>query len=217
MEYALRLTPNAHQTTRDSLFQSRDAYRDLLGVCEGLLADNEINEVEANYLKTWIERHPQQRNVWPFDDLLARLDTMFADGIASPDECKELAAILNALLGERVVHNDARLAGAGVPGPTQLIFDDPPPPVVFADREFCATGTFSFGQRSAVEKAIQLRGGAATKAPRAETSYVLVGSFVSPKWANGNYGTKIERALSLRKNGTAIAIIGEEHWKTFLT
>ena len=148
--------------------------------------------------------------------MLARINTIFADGIASPDECNELAAILNALLGERVVHNDVRLLGAGVAGPTRLIFDDPAPIVAFSEREFCATGTFSFGQRSAVEKAIKARGGITVKAPRSETNYLVVGSFVSPNWANGNYGTKIERALSLRKTGAPIAIIGEQHWKTFL-
>ena len=67
-----------------------------------------------------------------------------------------------------------------------------------------------------IERAIQSRGGTTVKAPRTSTQYVLVGSFVSPGWANGNYGTKIESALSLRKHGAPVAIIGEEHWKTFL-
>lgn len=216
MKYALRLSPEIREIAAASLFESRSAYRDLLGICEGMIADGEVNPAEAGYLKKWIERHPEHHRAWPFPDLISRLEAIFADGAASPDECNELADVLKSLIGARVVHTDARLPGAGMPGPTQLIFDDPAPAVAFPEREFCATGTFAFGQRGAVERAIQSRGGKTLKAPRATTHYVLVGSFVSPGWANGNFGTKIERALSLRKNGTPIAIIGEEHWKTFL-
>jgi NAD-dependent DNA ligase len=98
-----------------------------------------------------------------------------------------------------------------------LIFDDPAPSVVFQDREFCVTGTFAFGKRGFIEKTVETKGGRTVKAPTSDTHYVLVGSFVSHGWTHGNYGTKIERALSLRKSGNPIAIIGEEHWKTFLT
>jgi NAD-dependent DNA ligase len=216
MEYTLRSNPNAREFAAVSLSQSRDAYRELLAICEGLLADHEVNSTEADYLKQWLERHSQHRGAWPFSDLIARLNLIFADGVASPDECHELAGILKALMGARVVHCDSRLAGSGMSGPTELIFDDPAPDVIFSEREFCITGTFAFGQRSAVDQAIRSRGGATVKRPSSNTHYVLVGSFVSLGWANGNFGTKIERAMSLRKGGAAITIIGEEHWKKFV-
>lgn len=195
---------------------SRDAYQDLLRLYEGLLADDEINPAEVAYLKSWVERHPQRLEAWPFSDLVARLDAMLADGVVSPEECGELADILRSLIGRKAPQNDARLAGAGMPGPTRLIFDDPAPPIIFDGREFCVTGTFAFGQRKAVENAIHSRGGQTIKAPRRLTHYGLVGSFVSPGWANGNYGTKIERALSLKRNGAIMQIIEEEHWRLFL-
>ena len=200
-----------------TIVQARDAYRDLLGICEGILADKVVNPAEVTYLRNWITRHPQHHSVWPFPDLIARLDAIFADGVVSVDECSELADILNSLIGARVVHTDSRLPGAGMAGPTQLIFDSPAPIVEFSDREFCVTGVFAFGKRGTVERSIESRGGITIKVPRSSTNYVLVGSFVSHGWANGNFGTKIERALSLKRNGTPIAIIGEEHWKTFLT
>jgi len=216
MKYEIRIGGGTSDFTAATLLQSRDAYRDLLSICEGLLADGEINPAEAAYLKNWIERHPQHRNNWPFPDLTARLNGIFADGIATEEECNELANILRSLIGAPIVHSDARLAGAGMPAPTQLIFDEPAPEIIFQEREFCVTGVFAFGRRGPVEKAIQSRGGETVKAPRACTRYVLVGSFVSPGWANGNFGTKIERALSLRKGGASVAIVSEEHWKTFL-
>lgn len=215
MKYVLRVTANTRDFAINS-FATRDHYRDLLSICEGLLADKEINPSEAAYLKKWMDRHAKYRNEWPFPDLLGRLNAIFADGIASPQECSELADILTALIGGGIVHNDPRKVGAGLTAPTQLIFEDPAPDLIFPDREFCVTGIFAFGQRGTVEKAIKSRGGMTVKAPRTTSHYVVVGSFVSPGWANGNFGTKIERALSLRKNGAPIAIIGEEHWKDFL-
>jgi len=216
MKYEIRIGQHHGDLAASTLFQSRDAYRDLLGICEGLLADGEINAIEAAYLKNWIQRHPEHHNCWPFPDLTARLDAIFADGIVTPDERHELTEILKSLLGPTVVHSDARLPGSGMAGPTQLVFDTPAPEVLFQSHEFCVTGVFAYGRRNVVEKAILTRGGLTVKAPRSITRYVLVGSFVSPGWANGNFGTKIERALELRKNGASVAIVCEEHWKRFL-
>ena len=216
MKYALRLSPSTQAFAAATFFDNRTAYRDLLSICEGMLADNEINPAEAAYLKKWLERNHGLYREWPFPDLLARLNRIFADGAASPEECSELTQVLQSLIGARVVHTDARLPGAGMAGPTQLIFDTPPPDVIFANREFCVTGVFAFARRGAVENEIKSRGGTTIKSPRKSTNYVLVGSFVSPGWANRNFGTKIEKALSLRENGSGIAIVGEEHWKTFL-
>jgi NAD-dependent DNA ligase len=216
MKYELRLAAAIPEVTKSMLFQSRDGYRHLLNICEGLLADGEVNAAEATYLKDWIGRHPEHHRNWPFPDLIARLDQIFEDGVVSQQECEELADILRSLIGTKIVHTDARLAGAGMPSPTRLIFDNPAPEATFDRKEFCVTGVFTYGRRGVVEKAIESRGGLTIKAPRSTTQYVLVGSFVSPGWANGNFGTKIERALSLRKGGAAIAIIEEDHWKAFL-
>ncbi len=100
--------------------------------------------------------------------------------------------------------------------PTELIYDDPAPSVSFEDKEFCVTGTFVYGQRKTVEETISNLGGYTVSSPTRDTHFILVGSFVSKGWANGNYGTKLERALDLRKNGTSISIIRESHWRSFL-
>ena len=57
MKYTLRVSPQTREFAAVSLFDSRDAYRDLLSICEGMLADKELNPAEAEYLKKWIERH----------------------------------------------------------------------------------------------------------------------------------------------------------------
>jgi hypothetical protein len=215
-KYALRQTKENGAMILSSEMWNRDAYRDLLGICEGMLADGEINSAEVNYLKRWIEKNHWNERTWPFPDLKARLDAVFASGAVTPEEYSELTGILKALIGKSTVFSDPRLPGRGMAGAPQVIFNDPPPIVEFSGREFCVTGVFAFGQRGTVEKAIEDRGGTTVKSPTTSTHYLVVGSFVATSWNQGNFGTKINRALSLRDNGAPIAIVGEEHWKKFL-
>ncbi len=53
-------------------------------------------------------------------------------------------------------------------------------------------------------------------APTLATRYLVIGVFASHDWYNTNYGRKIERAVELRNSGSGVAIISEEHWKSFL-
>jgi hypothetical protein len=45
---------------------------------------------------------------------------------------------------------------------------------------------------------------------------LVIGVFASRDWANTNFGRKIERAVKLRDSGSGLAIISEEHWKSFV-
>lgn len=218
-QYTLILGPHAPvlqfrpEEVYGGVFEPRDLYQDLLRLCEGIMADGAVTPGEAAYLQQWVAKHSQLHKRWPFNDLIARLNVFFADGVSDAGECEELAGILTALIGDPIMQTDPRLPGYRMASPPRLIFNDPPPAVIFQDREFCATGIFSFGKRGAVERAIKERGGKPVKAPRSITHYLLVGSFVAPQWANGNFGTKIEHALNLRDNGHPISIITEQHWR----
>jgi NAD-dependent DNA ligase len=189
---------------------------ELITICKALLADGVVNPAEANFLQSWLKENHAAAQSWPFVDLIHRLDAIFADGQASAEECEELAVALHTIAEGALVRSDPRLPGYGMAGAPVQIFDSPAPAVEFAGREFCATGVFLHGTRGAVEKAIQQRGGSTIKAPRASTNYVLVGSFVSPGWSNGHFGSKLIRAMSLKRNGASVAIIGEEHWAKYL-
>ena len=43
-----------------------------------------------------------------------------------------------------------------------------------------------------------------------EEDYVVVGALGSPDWSNGNYGSKIKKAMELKESGKPIRIITEE-------
>ncbi len=188
----------------------------LLEICRALLSDGQVQPAEAVYLRQWIATNAQDASEWPFCDIVARLKVIFSDGVATPEECEELAGILRGLAEIKPAQTDPRLAGYGQPAPAAGVFDDPAPVILHDEKAYCITGSFAFGSRSAVQAAIVDRGGSIHAQPRTDTDFVLVGSFVSPAWKRGVWGNKIERAIGFRQSGHPIAIISETDWKTYL-
>ena len=48
---------------------------------------------------------------------------------------------------------------------------------------------------------------------RLDTSYVVLGTYVTPAWKHQSYGEKIERAMEYReRRGVGLSIVHEEDW-----
>ena len=75
---------------------------------------------------------------------------------------------------------------------------------------FVLTGTFTSGKRKDIENLIKKYAGKIQKKPTSSTDYLVVGDVVNENWKYGNYGTKIEQVLSLKKDGHPIKIIPEQ-------
>lgn len=69
--------------------------------------------------------------------------------------------------------------------------------LTFSDKKFIVTGNFAEIKRADVESIIAERGGKIQTSPSSKTDYIVVGSIASDGWASGNYGRKIEKALTL--------------------
>jgi hypothetical protein len=184
----------------------------LSGICAGILADGVVNEQEAEFFAEWVRQHAPLEPVWPFTDILSRVERIFADGQCTVDEREELREIMEALCGR---------SPAAAPQDnfsTTLPFTSPlPVSVEFPNRVFNVTGKFAFGARQKVVSAITGKGGTAIDSmPTRDSNYLVIGVFASRDWIHINYGRKIERAVELRDSGSGIAIIPEEHWKKFL-
>lgn len=187
----------------------------LIGICSGILADGEVNEEEATFFANWVRKHAPAKPVWPFTDLLVRIERIFADGICDAEERAELKSVMEALCdfdqpAESTPELDDPLSA--------LPFCIPQPrPLVFAGQQFVVTGKFAYGARSAVFEAIKSLGGIPTDAaPSQSTRYVVVGAFGSQDWINTSQGRKIEKAVQLRAKGTGLQIIAEEHWREYI-
>lgn len=184
----------------------------LSGICAGILSDGVINDTEARFFAEWVRKYAGLEPVWPFTDILSRIERIFADGHCDDDERAELQGVMEALCGHTPEAKPDETYS------TTLPLDNPlPTPIIFPDQHFIVTGRFAYGTRRKVFEAIQSLGGiAADGSPTRETRYLVIGLFASRDWYNTNYGRKIERAVELRDSRSGIAIVSEEHWKRFL-
>lgn len=64
-------------------------------------------------------------------------------------------------------------------------------------KNFVVTGEFLNFKRKELEDKIKALGGKLQSMPTAKTSYIIIGGIASDGWASGNYGRKIEKALTL--------------------
>jgi hypothetical protein len=83
--------------------------------------------------------------------------------------------------------------------------------IEFENKSFCFTGTLADLKRTQAERETRARGGMTTSSVNRNLDYLVVGSIPSIGWKHGNYGTKIEAALSLRTSGIkTLQIIHED-------
>lgn len=196
-----------------TLARRRDRTHDeLTGLCRGVLADGHVSEQEAEFLMDWIARNAAFTAGWPFDMLYTRLATILADGAMDADESADLHDTLVRFVGGEAFDPIAETASLS----TALPLDDPPPAVAFEHCCFVVTGTFSYGPRKAVISAIEKCGGIVAANVSRHVNYLIVGELGSRDWAHSNAGRKIEKAMDLRRSGTALAIIGEAHFRQAL-
>ena len=215
-KYILKTNTDQHgQPTR--IFKARlennvaKAIDQLTGICSGILADGNVNENEAQFFSEWVRNHAPLEPVWPFTEVLSRLERIFSDGRCDEDERQELKGVMEALCGYTQQAKPEETYSTTFP------LTAPLPALVFPGRRFNITGKFAFGTRKNVMEAIESRGGfPVDSAPTLESHYLVIGVFASRDWINTNHGRKIEKAVELRDSGSGLAIVSEEHWTQFL-
>lgn len=200
------------------LFKAREennaakAIDQLTGICTGILADGVVSPKEVEFFASWVQKFAPLEPIWPFTDILKRVETIFADGRASEEECEELRGVMEALCGYTKQADPTETYSTNLPLNNPL-----PDPVVFKERVFNITGKFAFGTRKKVVEVIEDAGGKALdSSPTRDSHYLIIGLFASRDWAHTSHGRKIERAVELRDSNSGIAIISEEHWKKFV-
>jgi len=95
-------------------------------------------------------------------------------------------------------------------------FDTPQPNVTFSGHTFCFTGKFDFGPRKACEALVEEKGGVVSKGVSVTLDYLVIGTQGSPSWKRRSYGSKIEKAVVLRRENGRPAIVSEDHCLSFL-
>jgi hypothetical protein len=67
-----------------------------------------------------------------------------------------------------------------------------------------------------VQQEIEEGGGIMKGGCSMETHYLLIGTFGSEEWLHSTHGTKIIKAIELKRSGAPLAIVSEKHWTSML-
>ncbi|MDR0548720.1 MAG: BRCT domain-containing protein [Deltaproteobacteria bacterium] len=193
--------PGFHQKNRES--RSLD---ELIGVCKGVLADDQLVKEEALFLNNWFKANPEAAQVWPGKELLARLTTAFADGYLDQEELDDLKDLTRQMIGD---------AQSGQPAPfnrsSSLMLEKLDEPIVFKDNLFCFTGAMAYGPRKVVQDLVLAQGGLVANSVLVKLNYLVVGYIASRDWKHTTHGNKILLAMDYKERlGKNIKIISEE-------
>lgn len=159
----------------------------LMGVtCDGVLSDDEIYS-----MRKWLEIHTELRGQYPFDKIYNAIEQVLDDNIITEEERDYLFALFNNMLNP-VGCNSKKCS------------------VDLENSKICLTGDFDSMSKSELSKILEDNGAIVKKSVVKDLKYLVVGSKGSDRWAHGNYGTKVKRAMELNEKGAKIEIIKEE-------
>jgi len=97
------MTENS-QRNSSGLYTGIKQRQELIGMIEGVLADDAINIHEAAHLATWLRQHRYQIG-HAFDGIADELDDVLADGKITPEEDAQLRRTLQAALEHHTKNN----------------------------------------------------------------------------------------------------------------
>lgn len=181
----------------------------LLGITQGILADRHLSDQEISFLNDWLTANDVIATAWPGDVVYARVRAALADGVISDAERTHLVDTLQKLVGGTL---DELAESTHV---TRLAFDDVPR-IDFPGALFCLTGDFVFGPRNVCEATIEKRGGTMSRSVTKKLRYLIVGGLGSAEWKHGSFGTKLEKAMTYKRDGVGISIVHEDQWASSL-
>jgi NAD-dependent DNA ligase len=177
----------------------------LIGISKGLVADEKVNQSEAEFLLSWLIQSRQNTDNPVIINLLSKVESMLEDGVLDQEESTELFKLLHKINGEPSEIGELAKASA-------LPVNHPLPSITFEDREFLFTGTCAYGTRKQCQAAIESLGGLNAKGVTKKLNYLILGTYVTDSWIHETYGRKIEKAMKYRDEGAPLIIITEEHW-----
>ncbi|MDR1395546.1 MAG: hypothetical protein LBK52_05205 [Deltaproteobacteria bacterium] len=203
----------------------------LLGLCQGLLADGDLTRRKAEFLFSWLRSRGREAGaLWPGDVLLERLWAGQKNGSFTGDTLADLTVFLFEIIEEdQTLERREDPAAADEDGggedaapvfwdspaedDTPLPLDFPVPEVAFLDRSFCFAGVLKYSSLLEAEDLVRLRGGEVHRSPVQNLDYLVVGLASPPNWKQTSWGRKIKKALDFRTDGSRLCIIAEDTFR----
>ena len=175
-----------------------------IGICKGILSDNEFNEDEKKFLLDWIKSHNLVNHTIVKNVYLALND--------KDKSLEDLKNILLTFTGGIAPSNEVRSMSSSLPSEKDLLS------IEFKNKIFCLTGKFgsAIGNRKVIEDIIVDKGGICKDTVTHDLNYLVIGEFASDDWIHSTSGRKIEKAMNYRANSSNLKIISEEQLLKFL-
>lgn len=181
---------------------------ELIGLCRGIAADGAINQGEVEFLQKWLAANVEISDQPVIKTLYRRINDVLADSVADEEECADLLTTLHEFTRGDIEIGEVLKA-------TSLPLCKPAPPLVFAGKRYCFTGTFSFGRRAQCEAAVVGRG-ATVGSLSQKTNVLVIGVYATESWKHSAFGNKILQAVEWRDQGIPISVVSEQHWRTHI-
>lgn len=177
----------------------------LIGIAQGLICDNQLNDSEIGFLQKWLEANDVISTTFPGDVLYSRIQNAIADGVITDDERLHLIDTLQQLVGETLeeLADNTHISSLAIDKVNEILFEG---------KRFLLTGDFVFGSRQICEQFIERLGGVVSNTVSKKIDYVVVGGLGSKEWKFGSFGNKIKDAMQLKSEGSSILIIHEDCW-----
>lgn len=180
----------------------------LQGICHGILSDGKINEKEIFDLNEWLEQNEHLNTYYPYDELRSLILSIVSDNKVDEEEILILKAYFQQFIKLKDTDTNEQIKtetiGINISG---LCTSEPN--VTFKNKTFCITGVLKRGNRENLHKDIIKLGGIPTETINKKTDYLIIGDNGNPAWAFSCYGRKVEKALTMRKEGHTIMLIHE--------
>jgi hypothetical protein len=180
----------------------------LQGICHGILADGIVNDREVTELNKWLKEHEHLVSYYPYDEINSLISDVLSDGKIDEEERKRLLAYFNEFVNlsdqELTTKIENEITDITISGICTV-----DPQIEFQNKTFCFTGALQRASRSEISKEVERLGGRVTNSISKKTDYLIVGDNGNPCWAFACYGRKVEKAISLRKDGHNVSLIHE--------
>lgn len=162
----------------------------LEGILKGIAVDGKINALECSSLQSWLYENCYLKGQYPYDRILSCVENVLFDGVVTEEESddllKEIDGILNPLA---VLHSQVDMLNG---------------------KKICLSGDFVHGTKREVTEYIVSKGGIVEDNVKKATDILVVGGRGSAAYSNGNYGTKVKKAIEFNNRGSSITIMKEE-------
>lgn len=173
----------------------------------GIAADGVITESEARGLSDWLAEHEHLKTLWPYDEVDSCITAALRDKQIDETEHKALLGFFReftAVLDDRAIKSPSMVEGQKLVGVCAVC-----PEIIFAGSTFCFTGASYKYTRAVFGDVVKKHGGTVCSSVSPKLNYLIIGAEGNPCWMYACYGRKVEKAVTLRKQGVRLSIVHE--------